>query len=212
MPLDVLILAAFAPELTPFGFAASTARVGGSAVALGLVGIGLATAGVGAAHQIAAHEPRTVILVGTCGAYARAGLPIGDVIVATSSRLVDLSAIEGKSEILDAMAAPLEPDRALASALAAEGARPAKVATTLGITVDDGAASRIAERAEVDVEHLETHAVATACASRGVAFAAVLGVANSVGAEGRREWAVHHRQAEAAAARCVMAWLQRAGA
>jgi nucleoside phosphorylase len=105
------------------------------------------------------------------------------------------------------MAITLEPHGPMTDALAAQGARPCSVATTLAITVDDAGAARIAREAGVDVEHLEAQGVATACASRGVPFAAVLGVANFVGAHGRAEWRAHHRRAEAAAAALVLQWL-----
>ena len=82
------------------------------------------------------------------------------------------------------------------------------VATTLAITVDDAAAARIAEGAGADVEHLEAHGVAIACAARGVPLAVVLGVANLVGARGRAEWLAHHERAEAAAGKRVLAWLE----
>ncbi len=218
MTIDVLILAAFEPELAPFSRdermapvgaqCASTASDARRPVAFGLVGVGLVTAAVGAAHQIAMHAPRAVVLVGTCGAYASAGLAIGDVIVARATRLVDLSSLEGKSELIESVATAIETDAALLAAMTLAGARPVQLATTLGITVDDEAAARIASGAQVDVEHLETHAVAMACAACAVPFVAVLGVANDVGSRGRAQWRDHHREAEAAAARCVTRWLQ----
>lgn len=219
--VDVLVLAAFEPELThlraslDFGAgddgARDTARVGAISVALGLVGVGALAAAVGATTLVIGLVPRVVVLVGTCGAYPGAGLAVDDVVVSRRLCLVDPSSLEGKTQFPSPMGSALETSDALASALARAGARPARVATTLAITVDDALAAAIAGGAGVDVEHLETHAVATACAARGVPFAAVLGVANPVGARGREEWRAHHRGAEAAAGECVMQWL-RAGA
>jgi nucleoside phosphorylase len=217
--LDVLVLAAFAPELThlraSLGFGAGgdgdTARVGAISVALGLAGVGALAAAAGATTLVIEHAPRAVVLVGTCGAYAGAGLAVDDVVVSRRLCLVDPSSLDDKTQFPPPMASALEASDALASALARVGARPARVATTLAITVDDALAALIEERAGVDVEHLETHGVALACAARGVPFAAVLGVANPVGARGREEWRARHRGAEAAAGECVMRWL-RAGA
>jgi nucleoside phosphorylase len=96
----------------------------------------------------------------------------------------------------------------MTDALAARGARPCCVATTLAITVDDAAAARIAKSADADVEHLEAQGVAAACAVRGVPFAAVLGVANLVGALGREQWRTHHRHAERVAGERVLQWLR----
>jgi hypothetical protein len=57
------------------------------------------------------------------------------------------------------------------------------------------------------VEHLEAYSVALACAAPGVPFAAVLGVANAVGARGRAEWRTHHARASEACIGVVAAWL-----
>jgi futalosine hydrolase len=218
--VDVLVMAAFAPELAhvraalrtadgPVAATGERARVGDLAVALGLVGVGLAAAAVGAATLVGELAPRAVVLVGTCGAYAGSGLAIGDVVVSRRLSLVDPSALENRTQFPPPMATTLEASDALASALAGAGARPADVATTLAITVDDPLALRIRQGASVDVEHLETHGVAMACAGRGVPFAAVLGVANRVGASGREEWLAHHRRVEAFAGECVMRWLRQ---
>jgi nucleoside phosphorylase len=51
------------------------------------------------------------------------------------------------------------------------------------------------------------HGVATACAARGIPFAAVLGVANFVGVRARSQWRLHHREASTAAAECVLGWI-----
>ena len=70
---DLLILAAFEPELAPLSLAlgpAMTASAGGLSVAARIAGIGLAAAAAGAAVHIGELEPRAVVLVGTCGAYA----------------------------------------------------------------------------------------------------------------------------------------------
>lgn len=217
---DVLILAAFDPELAPFSAAlgealSATVATGGGRVVVRVVarvaGIGLPASAVGAATLLGELAPRAVVLVGTCGAYATAGLALGEVVVARRLRLVDPGSLSGAAQFPEPMAIALEPHGPMTDALAAQGARPCAVATTLAITVDDAEAARIAREAGVEVEHLEAQGVATACASRGVPFAAVLGVANFVGAEGRAEWRAHHRRAEAAAGAHVLQWL-RAGA
>jgi futalosine hydrolase len=206
---DVLILAAFDPELAPFSQAlgaAMTATVGGWVVAARIVGVGLPAAAVGTATLLGQLEPRAVVLVGTCGAYEGRGLDIGDVVAARRMRLVDPSSLAGAAQFPEPMAIASETHDAMTEALAASGVRPCCVATTLAITVDDGTAARIA-REGADVEHLEAHGVATACAARGIPFAAVLGVANFVGALGRAQWRANHRRAEAAAGERVLEWL-----
>jgi nucleoside phosphorylase len=174
-----------------------------------VVGIGLPMAAAGTAMHVGELRPSAVLAIGTCGAYAGAGLAIGEVIVARRVRLVDPSALRGLSEFPRPMSIIAEAWAPMADAIAgATGARLADVATTLAITVEDGLADQIARATGAAVEHLEAHAVATACAARGIPFGAVLGVANIVGARARDEWRVHHHEAARAAAGAVLQWLQ----
>jgi futalosine hydrolase len=211
VPLDVLILAAFLPELAPLRLGlgdALTGTVAGLSIAARVAGIGLPSAAAGAATHIAELEPRAVVLVGTCGAYKSSGLAIGDVVVARWLKLVDFGSLVGKAELLEPLSATIDAHGPMSEGLLAEGARGCSVATTLAITVDDAAAARIAAGAHADVEHLEAHGVAVACAASRVPFAAALGVANAVGARGREEWRLHHGLAEQAAAGRVLRWLE----
>jgi futalosine hydrolase len=223
-PLDVLLLAAFDPELAPlrrFLGEGLAARVGERGVAARAAGVGMVAAAAGAAAPLGEFAPRAVVLIGSCGAYTDAPSPLalGDVAIGRRFRLADLAAIDGLAQYPPPMVPAMEADARLSDAIAQAGVAPpslratACIATTLAITVDDGAAARLAARTGADVEHLETHGVATACAARGVPFAVVLGVANFVGSRGRTEWLEHHGRAEAAAAERVIAWLEeRSGA
>ncbi len=182
--------------------------VGATRVAARAVGIGVPMAAVGAAMHAAELRPRAVVAVGTCGAYAGSGIAIGQVVVARRVRLVDPSVLGGSAQYPEPMSLVSEADASIAAALARAAAAPmVDVATTLAITVDDAVAATIRERTGAAVEHLEAHGVATACAARGIPFAAVLGVANVVGARARAEWRVHHRPAARAAALAVLRWL-----
>jgi futalosine hydrolase len=180
-------------------------------------GIGLSAAAVHSSVQVREVRPRAVVLLGTCGVYRgfaptgqsdRAELGIGDVIVSRRVLLADWATLEGHAQFPPATAAPLSADEHLTESLARAGAAPADVANTLGITVNDNVAARIAKSTGAGVEHLETYGVATACAAAGVPFAAVLGVANFVGSSGREEWRGHHVRASEAAAQLVLAWMQ----
>jgi nucleoside phosphorylase len=211
VPCDVLLAAAFHPELEalqPHLGDTMRALVGSRDVAARVVGIGLSMAAAGAARRIEELAPRSLVLLGTCGAYAGSGLAIGDVIAARAVMLVDRAAIAGEAQFPEPMSVLQDADPKLRAALVAQGARAADVATTLAVTVDDEAAARIASSTSMHVEHLEAHGVATACAARGVRFCAALGVANFVGASARAEWLAHHRAAGAAAAHLVMSWLK----
>lgn len=211
VPVHVLILAAFFPELDPLRTALGDSLVGsiaGLSVTARVSGIGLAAAAAGAAVHAAELRPDAVVLIGSCGAYARAGLAIGDVVVGRRSHLVDLNSLAGHGEFPEPIAVVFDANAALTQGLSADGTRTCSVATTLAITVDDSVASRIANQVDVQVEHLEAHGVATACSSLGVPFAMTLGVANFVGSRGRDEWRAHRCIAEAAAAKRVLRWLE----
>jgi futalosine hydrolase len=209
--VQVLILAAFSPELALLRAELGdtmTGVIAGLSVAARVVGVGLPLAAAGAAAHVAEIQPDAVVLVGTCGAYLGASLRIGEVIVARRIHLVDPGSLEGHAQFPEPVCVVLDAHVGMTDALSAGTARPCSVATTLAITINDAVAARIAEGIGAQVEHLEAHGVAIACASRGVAFAAALGIANFVGARGREEWRGHHGVAEAAAVRSVLRWLE----
>ncbi len=211
MAVHVLVLAAFYPELAPFREELGDTLTGvcsGRTVAARVAGIGLPAAAAGAATHIAELEPAGVVLVGTCGAYVTAGLALGDVVVARRLHLVDRGSLIAQAEFPEPISVIVDANGPMTDALSARSKRTYALATTLAITVDDSAALRIAEGLGAHVEHLEAHGVAVACAARGIPFAAVLGVANFVGARGREEWRRHRVVAEAAAVRHVLRWLE----
>jgi nucleoside phosphorylase len=183
------------------------------AIELEPVGIGLPAAAVGATLRLLERRPRMVVLVGTCGAYAEAGLSIGDTVVARSVLLVEPSALEPLGKLCELPVPPMsvvaQAHTGIADALAESGGCRANVATTLGVTVDDRAAGEVARATGAGAEHMEAYGVATACGALGVPFAAALGVANAVGSGAREQWRAHHREASAAASRVVLHWLRR---
>jgi nucleoside phosphorylase len=217
MACDVLILGAFHPELAPLRPLlgdAMRARVGGANVVARVVGIGLTMAAVGSAMQLVEHAPGIVVLVGTCGVYRAAGgdpagdIAIGDVAVPARLRLSAPCVVDGLAQFPDPMSVSLDAHAPTVEGFLRAGGKPGDVATTPGVTVDDSAASRVARATGARVEHLEAHGVATACAARGVPFAAALGVANEVGSRAREQWRAHHRAAAAASIAVVARWLQ----
>jgi nucleoside phosphorylase len=219
--VDLLLLAAFGPELAPLkpAFADSEAmrgRIGGLVVEARACGIGVVTSAARASLHLRETRPRAVLLLGTCGVYSgaheRALAAIGDVVVSRQIYLVDPSALLGHTEFPPAMAPPISADVHLHHGAVRAGAAPADIATTLGITVDDAAALRIALETGAQVEHLEAYGVATACVACTIPFAAVLGVANRVGSAGRQEWRSHHLRASAAAVNVVLTWIEKCAA
>jgi nucleoside phosphorylase len=221
-PIDVLILAAFPPELALLRDALGEAEgilvpdmadfcgvIGELEVACQAVGIGLVAAALGTARCLSLWKARKVVVVGTCGAYEGRGLDLGDVVRARRVHLASTAAAEGRAGVPDVMPTMCAVDANLSEQLAALGVKSADVATTLAVTTDDALAQQIARRYDCDVEHLEAFSMAMACAAADVPLAMVLGVANRVGATGRAEWKSHHVAAARAAGETVRAWLAR---
>ncbi len=224
---DLAFVSAFSPELaglrsiwTPAlppvpperetGGERSFGSLAGLDLLAGAVGIGLVASTLGAAALLRDVTPRGVVFVGTCGAYASSGLSIGRVAVARSVRLVDPAVTLGRSAFVGQMAVELPTHAAATASLAAAGAHPCDVATTLGVTTDDEQALILAKVAAV--EHLEAFGVAQAAARCGAPFTAVLGVANSVGSRGRAEWRENHEAATAAAWAVIDGWIRSGSA
>jgi len=189
--MTLLVAGAFGPEIAPFSDNLP------SDVHLCAVGIGLVAAALGAAEAIATHHARGIVFVGTCGAFEGSRLTIGDVVALGDTVLADEASACGRGHLLPSLAAPLPGDAALTRALVPALA-PVRVATVLAVTTNDTTARALSEATGAAVEHLEAYAVASAAARAGIPFAAVLGVANAVGARGRAEWAAHHLRASAA--------------
>lgn len=208
------MLAAFDPELSALKEVLGpglTGRVGASAVEARAVGIGLVASAIGAATLLRAPLPRTVVLVGTCGAYPqvdRAPPSIGHAVVTAGVHLVDVGSLLGATELPSALQSSRRSDEALCAAFVAQGAIAVEVATTLGVTVDDEVAARLA-RTGVEVEHMEAFSVASVCERAGVPFVAVLGVSNVVGSSAREQWRANHRFASREAAGVIARWLER---
>jgi futalosine hydrolase len=184
--VEILVVAAFPPELE---------GVDGVAV-----GIGMAAAAAGTQRALAERRPEGILLVGTCGVYPGHPLSIGSVVVARRVHLVSTAVVEGRGGFPPRMDDPID------ATLTPPGSA-ADVATTLAVTIDDALAATITARTACQVEHLEAHAVASVCARAGVAFGALLGIANVVGSRARDEWRANHELAGNAAAAAVKGWL-----
>jgi len=214
-PCDLLVVAAFSPELDALeGLLgpSMTGKIGELSVVARPVGIGMVAAASGMAARLVRMEPRAVVLVGTCGAYPGTQLAIGEVIVARSVLLLEPAVLDLEAAFPEPMSARVEAHPSLSAAIGASGARAEDVGTTLAVTTSDPLAARLGRDAGVAVEHLEAFAVATACAMHNVPFAGVLAVANAVGSVGREQWRKHHAAAGLAAAIYVARWIQAGAA
>lgn len=218
VPVDVLVLAAHAPELVglrPHIGDALHGYLGETFVVAKTVGVGLAVVGAATLARITRLRPRAVVVVGSCGVYPgpRPYRPL-DVIVPAQLRLFDPAVVAGKAAFPEPMQTLVELDPTLAAALLAEAgprAQSANVATTMAITTDDAVAHAVHAATGLAAENLELFPIALACKMAQVPFAAVLSVTNVVGSRGRADWRAYQRDAAVAAAEVVVRWV-RAGA
>jgi nucleoside phosphorylase len=134
---------------------------------------------------------------------------VNDVVVARAILLVEPAVEEGRAALPGVIARSLDTDERLRAALVSSGAPVADVATTLGITTDDGLAATLARLTGATVEHLEAYAVALACAQHGIPFVAALGVANVVGSGGRAGWLANHEAASKSVNALIAAWIRK---
>ena len=208
--VDLLVLAAYAPELSGmrrllgdqlFG------NVSGVVVSCKAVGVGLPNAVAGTVLRVLQLRPRAVVLVGTAGFYPGAPLALGDAVVARRAVLVAPIEHEGRGAMPDPM--PRTADCNPMLSLGLQQGRPPSLdaANTLVVTTDDALAGHLHGSSGCALENLEVFGVANACALHSVPFAAVLGVSNRVGSTGRDEWRAHHKTAAHAACEVVLRWL-----
>jgi nucleoside phosphorylase len=122
---------------------------------------------------------------------------------------LDSAVLQNRAAFPAPMPTSLEPDAALGRALASAGEHVMRgtLATTLGITTDDALARALTQSSGCAAENLEAFAVGLACQTLGVAFGAVLGCTNEVGAQGRRQWAEHRTLAARTSAELILEWL-----
>ncbi len=186
-----LVVGAWEPELTRFRELARGSGLlnGSSAFVLEAIGIGLVDAAIGLTRCTERHRPDAVVFIGTCGSFK--GHAVGDVLLASSIGLVDHAITIAEAVKLSPLAIELEPaplDEALALPRVS-------VANTIGVTVNDDLATRLAKT--YDVEHLEAFAVARAAQLAKVPCSIVLGVANAVGKDGSADWKKNYERVSA---------------
>ena len=184
-----LVVGAWEPELTRFReLALEGGGLNGSSLyVVEAVGIGLVDSAIGMTRCIERHRPTDVVFLGTCGSFGKHA--IGDVVSGRSIVLVDRAIDDGQAVKLSPLTIDLEP-----SLLALDLPR-VVVANTIGVTVNDELAARLAARC--DVEHLEAFAVARAANIAKVRCTIMLGIANMVGKNGSADWKTNHERVSA---------------
>ncbi|HEX5661089.1 MAG TPA: hypothetical protein VFX59_28050 [Polyangiales bacterium] len=215
VPVDVLVLAAHAPEfvgLRPHIGDSLNGMLGNRLVVAKTIGVGLAVAGGATATRIHQLAPRAVILLGSCGIYPGPTTyqPL-DIVVPSKLSLFDPAVAAGKAAFPDPMQTLIEPDPGLSAGLlqaVTSRGHACNVATTMSITTDDAIARAVHGATGIEAENLELFPIALACRAADVPFAAVLGVTNIVGSTGRQDWRHYQRDAAIAAAEVIVGWLR----
>ena len=194
-----LVAAAYPPELEGLPALCAEPMARGSVVAQA-IGVGLVEASAGIERALAELQPTRVVLVGTAGCFAQSGLALRQVVVVRRAHLV-----AREPEYLPAlMRTRADADALFAEAFAkALGAPLVEAASTLGITLADGEAGRLASQGPAQIEQLECYAVLAAAARHQLPATAVFAIANRVGSMGAAEWRQHRASAEHAAIESV---------
>jgi futalosine hydrolase len=180
--MKTLVVAAYAPEL-----AAGRERWEARAI-----GIGLVESAAGAERALSEVRPDRVLLVGTAGALPGSGLAVGALIVARGASLI----LRPEEYAPVPMPLACKADPALAAELATAFSAPlVDVVCGVGITSSDDEAARLARAAQV--EHLECFSLLRAAERLRIPAAALLIIANGVGAQAAAEWRANHLACEA---------------
>jgi futalosine hydrolase len=167
----------------------------GSPGRVALCGFGLAAAGAGAAHAIAANRSAAsdgVVLVGAAGTYDPDRHPVGSAVVAGRIRCVGIGAGSGSAHRSAAELGFADSD---AIALG-DGAELLSVTSAAGSSAE--AAERRARHPDAAGEEMEGYAVAVAARLCGVGLTIVRGFSNVAGERDRSRWRMHEALKRAA--------------
>jgi nucleoside phosphorylase len=195
--MRTLVAAAYPPELE--GLTERLSPTVRQQLVTRALGVGLVESSAGTARALVETRPDRLILVGTAGHFAAAGLQVGAIVVAERAQLVG----RAPDHVPAIMPTEIAADRPLAHACAAILQAPlVMVASPLGVTASDEEAARL-EQLGAAVEQLECFAVLAAAARVAVPATAILAISNRVGASGSAEWRQHRAATEQAALHAV---------
>lgn len=206
---DVLVVAAWQPEMEELERWLRRDKRHARLLACRTVGIGAIDAAVGTTLALVELRPRALVYLGTAGAYPlpRDGEskapPIDTAVVARDLMLVPTGALDNVSYLPTPINERAPTDAGLRERLCDGGMTLADVACPLGVTRSTRLGKRIAAATGALVENLEAFAVARAAAAASVPFAAVLGISNRVGPRSHPQWERHRGAAAAAACQVV---------
>ncbi len=165
-----------------------------------LAHLGVAKVNTAAGLALALHtlKPDRVIQFGIGGAFAEAGLELGQVAAATQETHLDTGVqLEHDWQGMETLGFPLLGDyyntlptdaELTQTLITLTGATPGVFGTSETVTGNRAGASALYERFEVAVESMEGAAAAQVCIALGVPFAELRGISNMVGERDKARW------------------------
>lgn len=180
--MKTLICAAIDEEIN------RVAEKANSEIIIKKLGIGLIDSAISISTILKEHSDiARVIFTGTAGAYLSSALKIGDIVNATSHELIGAGTILGQSYFPKFMKREFRFEDFLQGQF-----KNVKSASVLEITSNDDLAAKINMQSAAEIEHMEMFSIARVCESHGLAFNAVVGIANLVGEKSHEEWLKNH--------------------
>jgi len=182
---ECLLIAAFSPEIAPFEPWVN-AR---SDLALGLCGIGMVEAAARTVELINSFRPKHVLFVGSVGATSK-DTPLLSLQTASEVFLVDENVLDGRAFIPERSTQRYESDPLLRRKIESLSQRVSVslAYSTLGITRDEGLATRYTNSFSHCVENMELFGLASACALKGIFWNSLSCVTNHIGAASHTQW------------------------
>lgn len=185
-------------------------------VYLAHLGVAKVNTAAGLALAISILKPDRVVQFGIAGAFAGAGLELGQVAVATQETHMDTGVkLEAEWQDMAALGFPLtaghfntfRTDADLTRALAdLTGATPCPFGTSETVTGSFARAEKLFGRFGISTESMEGAAAAQVCTALGVPFAELRGVSNVVGERDKMQWRL--RDAVEAVNEAVLTYLR----
>lgn len=193
--LSLLVVAAHASEITPLETALARSSIAN--VRCAALGVGAIESAIGMNHALAIFSPEKVLLVGSCGVYPGVDdIQMGDMICANEVVWADISLLQNQSQLPQSVITRISMQKKVHKNLdTAFQLKPARVAQTAAVTVDDALAARFAQLSQAQVENLEAFSVALATQKSGIPLSICLYVTNVVGSKSREQWREHQGEA-----------------
>lgn len=198
--VNILILGAFPPEITPL----RRALRGNRGTAFGLTGIGPINAAVAVSKYLAEYRPRHVVFVGSVGAVSTK-TKLLSVISAKSASMIDPCELLGKTETLAVGYPIIGADRRWLKRMTKLTPEliHAGVYTTVGLTRSKSLANKIGKDSRGEFESLELYGLAAACKAAGIPWNSIQVVTNHLGPNGHTEWKRNYKKAAEITAKLV---------